>query len=212
MGISQIESGMCARSFVARVLVIVLPALAVAWAAPTHGANLPDTDTVMLVAKPEFQDPLYEETILIVRPVGPGMHIGIILNKPTEISLDDVLPDHGPSNTIRDPLYLGGPADVDTLFALVTSRSSPGRGSMPLSPELFLVVEEETVGHVIRSDSEHARFFAGVVVWQPGELDEELKRGAWYVLDPEPELVLPRTTDGLWQRLVDRAKLLEKEI
>ena len=140
------------------------------------------------------------------------MHLGVILNRPTNVSLGEVLPEREPSKPIHDPVYLGGPSEVNVLFALVTSHSSPGRGSVPLTPELFLVIEGDTVGHVLETNSEHARLFAGAVVWQPGELHEELKRGAWYVLDPDPELVLPRTAEGLWQRLVDRAKLVEREI
>jgi putative transcriptional regulator len=50
------------------------------------------------------------------------------------------------------------------------------------------------------------------VVWRPGELDEELKRGAWYVLDLEPGLVLRKKTAGLWQELVQRAEIRDKAI
>ena len=49
--------------------------------------------------------------------------------------------------------------------------------------------------------------FVGTVVWNPGELEEELKRGAWYVLEPDPEVVLRRKTEGLWEELVHRAQI-----
>jgi putative transcriptional regulator len=186
--------------------------LAIAWIAPGYGADLPETETVLLVAKPELQDPVYGETILIARPIGQGRHLGFILNKPTKISLAEALPGHGPSEAVRGPLYLGGPDGVDAVFALVESHESPGRGAMQLSPDLFLVIAADTVNRIIETESDRARFFAGAVVWQPGELDEELDRGVWYVLEPEPDLVLPQKTEGMWQRLLQRAELRDNAI
>ena len=91
-------------------------------------------------------------------------------------------------------------------------HDSPGNGSMQLAPDLYLAIAAQTVDHVIETASDHARFFAGAVVWRPGELDDELKRGAWYVLDLEPELVLRKKTAGLWKELVQRAEIRDKAI
>ncbi|MBI2960286.1 MAG: YqgE/AlgH family protein, partial [Betaproteobacteria bacterium] len=200
---------MFSRSRIASLMVSVLAATTIFGTAPAHGAALSDTDAVILVATPQFRDPIYGETILIASPIGEDRHVGFILNKPTRMTLAEAFPNHDPSKAVRDPLYLGGPAEVSAIFALVASNNSPGRGSLQLSPDLFLVVAADTVDRVIETEAAHARFFAGAVVWQPGELHEELKRGAWYVLDPEPEIVLPRKTEGMWQRLVHRAELRE---
>ena len=43
------------------------------------------------------------------------------------------------------------------------------------------------------------------IAWQPGELQSEIERGAWFVLSPEPSLVL-RQPQGLWEELVQRSK------
>jgi putative transcriptional regulator len=203
---------MSARSRACGVLALMSTVLAIAWIAPGYGADLPETGTVLLVAKPELQDPIYGETILVARPIGQGRHLGFILNKPTNISLAEALPRHGPSPAVRGPLYLGGPDGFDTVFALVASHESPGRGAMQLSPDLFLVIAADTVDHVIETEADRARFFAGAVVWQPGELDEELDRGVWYVLDPEPDLVLPQKTEGMWQQLLRRAELRDNAV
>jgi putative transcriptional regulator len=203
---------MCARNRICGILPLILPVLAMAWIAPGYSADLPEAGSILLVARPELRDPMYGETILIAWPIEQGRHLGFILNKPTKISLAEAFPDHGPSKAVHAPLYLGGPTKVNAVFALVASHDSPGDGSTQLSPDLFLVIEANTVDHVIEFDAERARFFAGEVVWQAGELEEELKRGAWYVLDPEPDLVLPRKTERMWQQLVHRAELRENGI
>lgn len=201
-----------------RVIALLIPTLLViafAWAGPTRGADSADAaapEAVVLVATPELQGPVYGETILIAKPIEGGRHVGFILNRPTTYTLSDAFPEHGPSKLVRDPLYLGGPESLNVVFALVQSHQSPGKDSMQLGSDLYLVVKAETVDRVIETAADHARFFFGAVLWQPGELDEELRRGAWYLLKPEPELVLPKKTEGLWQELVRRAQFRERAI
>jgi putative transcriptional regulator len=203
---------MSARSAISGVLVRLLPVLAIAWIAPGYCADLPDSGTVLLVARPELRDAIYGEAILIAWPIEQGRHRGFILNKPTKISLGEAFPDHAPSKAVRAPVYLGGPVRFDAVFALVATHDSPGQGSISLSPDLFLVSAADTVDHVIEFEAERARFFAGAIEWKAGELEEEVKHGAWYVLEPEPELVLPPKTDRMWQQLVYRAELRENGI
>lgn len=203
---------MSARSRICGVLALVFPLLAGAWIAPGYGADIADFGTVLLVARPELQHPMYGETIIIAWRAEQGRHLGFILNKPTKMSLAEAFPDHGPSKAVHAPLYLGGPAMVNAVFALVASHDSPGRGSMQLSPDLFLVSAADTVDHVIEFEAERARFFAGEVVWQSDQLEEEIKRGLWYVLDPEADLVLPQKTERMWQQLVHRAEMRENGI
>lgn len=198
-----------ARSSVAVFLVLALAVVNVVWTAPALGA---ESDTIVLVATPQLLDPFYGETILIAKPLRGGQHLGFILNRPTRLSLADLFPEHEPSRSVLDPVYLGGPSEPSMVFALVADHDSPGHGSMQLAPDLYLAVAAQTVDHVIETASDHARFFAGAVVWRPGELDAELKRGAWYVLDLEPELVLRKKTAGLWQELVQRAEIRDKAI
>ena len=45
-----------------------------------------------------------------------------------------------------------------------------------------------------------------MVLWQPGELSEEVKRGLWYVLDAAAEVCLRKSMDGLWEELIGRAE------
>jgi putative AlgH/UPF0301 family transcriptional regulator len=164
------------------------------------------TQTVLLVAKRQLQDRLYGSTILIARPLGGERHVGFIVNKPTTMTLGKLFPKHGPSQKIVDPVYLGGPTGPEVIFAMVKGRESPGGRSLQLAPGLYLAFDSAVVDHIIESQPQQARFFAGMVLWAPNELDQEIKRGLWYVLDPQPELLLRKTTDGLWEELVGRSE------
>ena len=161
---------------------------------------------VVLVAKRTLHDPFYKATVLLVRPMGGDQHVGVIINRPTKMTLGQLFPSHKPSQLVRDPVYLGGPSNASVIFALVRRPESPGGKSLRLLPDLYMAFETTTVDDIIENDAKHARFVAGLVAWQPGELREEIRRGAWHVLDADPGLVLKKP-DGLWEDLVRRAEL-----
>ena len=178
---------------------------ALASAAPAPAAE-PATEPVILVARPALRDRLYGATILIAKPVGSGQHMGFIVNRPTRMTLGKMFPDHGPSQKVTDPIYLGGPVNTGTLFALVQRHNSPGSSSVELMPDLHVVVEREQVDGIIEAGAEQARFFAGMVLWRPGELRAEIDRGFWYVHDADANVVLRKSTAGMWEELVKRSQ------
>jgi putative transcriptional regulator len=163
------------------------------------------SDTMILVAKRQLRDQLYGSTILIVKHLGEDRHVGFIINKPTQMTLGKLFPNHGPSQKITDPVYLGGPFNSQVIFALVQGPASPGGRSVRLGEDLYLAVDSQIVDRIIESQPQNARFFAGMVLWKPGELAEEVKRGLWYMHDARSEVVLKKA-DGLWEEMVGRSE------
>ena len=187
------------------LLATLLAALAFALLPLEARAGEPG-ETVVLVAKRNLQDKIYGSTILFAKPLGNDRHVGFILNKPSSMTLGKLFPEHEPSRKVLDPVYLGGPFGREVIFALVQSKQSPGGRSVQITPELYLAFDSPIVDRIIEKEPEQARFFAGLVVWQQGELRAEIKRGIWYVLDAETELLLKKQTDGLWEELVRRSE------
>jgi putative transcriptional regulator len=159
---------------------------------------------VVLVAKPQLGE-FYRGTVLFARPVGGGRHIGFIVNRPTPVTLATLFPGHTPSQKLTDPVFLGGPLHADAVFAVVRRTEAPGGRSIPLAKDMFLVMDSATVDRVIEQNRSDARFYVGLVLWQPGELESELQRGFWYVMDHDSGLIFRKTTDGLWEELVRRS-------
>jgi putative transcriptional regulator len=186
-----------------RLACLLLAVAAYAGTAPARAVE-PADEPVLLVAKPALRDRLYGATILIARPLSNGQHIGFIVNRPTPVKLGTLFPDHGPSQKVVEPIYLGGPVNVETVFALVQRKDNPDSRSMRLTPDLYLVVDRDLVDRVIESEADRARFYAGVVLWAPGELNAEIERGFWYVDDADVSLVLRKSTAGMWEELVKR--------
>ena len=179
-------------------------AAGLAFAAGVRAADV-NQQPVLLVAKPQLGE-FYRSTVLFARPMGNGGHLGFIVNRPTNVSMKQIFPEHEPSQKLTEPVFLGGPLHVDSVFAVVQRSDSPGGRTIPLADNLFLVTDGQTVDRVIEQNSDRTRFFVGMVVWRPGELEQELSSGFWYVLDHDAALVLRKTTDGLWEELVGRSR------
>ena len=174
--------------------------LLLAWLAVPASANELERP-LALVAAPELRDPVYGRTVLLVKPFGRDQHLGFIVNRPTDFTLGKIFPEHGPSQKVPDPVFLGGPFDTGVIFALVARPDSPGGNSIEIAPGLFAAHDADTVDRIIEANPDDARFVAGLVVWRPGELRREIEVGAWQVRDADPGLAL-RDPKGLWEELV----------
>jgi putative transcriptional regulator len=187
----------------------LVAAVLLGWSALAAAADL--SKPVILVAKPELRDELYGSSILVVTPLGDDQHVGFIVNRPTGVTLGRLFPEHAASQKVIDPVYLGGPYESQAIFALVQRSNSLGAKSFEVLPGLFAAFDAAVVDRIIESESEHARFVAGIVAWQSGELRSEVEHGAWYVLEPDAALAM-RKPDGLWEELVSRSQKMDKTI
>ena len=190
------------RSFAFLRTLLASFAVLFAWAGAAAGSD----EASLLVAQRKLVDPLYASSVLLVRPLPHGGHVGFIINKPTQMTLGKLFPTHEPSQKVADPVFLGGPVSPEVIFALVHGKESPGGRSIKILDDLYLAIDSDIVDRVIEKQPAQARFFAGMVLWRPGELHEEIKRGLWYLHDARADLVLRKPTESMWEELVGRSE------
>lgn len=167
--------------------------------------NIED-EAVVLVAVPEFQDPLWRRTVLLAAPMSFGGHVGLILNRPTRLSLSTVIPQHASSKKVVDPVYFGGPFSAATIVVVVPRGEAPGAGAVPLGEGLSLAYDAKLIHRIIDQTPNDARYFAGLVIWLPGELRTEIDGGLWTLHQADASIVLRRDTDRLWPELTNAAR------
>jgi putative transcriptional regulator len=188
---------------------VVTVAISSAVLAP-HARAADLSKPVTLVAKPGLQDALFGASVLVVTPDDADRHIGFIVNRPTGITFAGAFPEHGAAQKVTDPIYLGGPFASGLLFALVQQADSPGGQSLELMPGLFVAYEDAIIDAIV-DEPQGARFVAGLVAWEPGELREQIDQGAWYVLPADAAVAL-HEPEGLWQELVQRYEMAANAI
>lgn len=177
-----------------------LAAALLAFGAGLALAQAPD-QPVLLIAAPDLQG-LYSRTALLVVPAAGGQHIGFILNRATDVKMATLFPDHAASAKVADPVYFGGPERLESIFAIV--RRDPGVPCLHLFGDLFVTGNGAAVDQIIETTPNDARYFAGFVGWQPGELAKELEAGFWRITEPDPALIFRKDPDAIWEDLLHR--------
>jgi putative transcriptional regulator len=157
--------------------------------------------TVVLAAVPELRDPFWGRAVLLAAPMPFGGHVGLMLNRPTRFSLSAAFPQHAPSKVVRDPIYFGGPFSTGALVALLLRDEAPGAGAVRLGEQLYLAYDAKLIDRIIEQTPNDARYFAGLVIWHPGELRIEIDRGLWTSHPADEATLFREDTDGLWLEL-----------
>jgi putative transcriptional regulator len=176
------------------LLVLVVTAIA----AHAGGPGL------LLVAKPGLPDPNFARTVLVVAQDERGAALGVVLNRPADVSLAQLMDNDPRVARFTEPMYLGGPVERVGLFAVFRADRPPGP-ALQIADDLWLALGPETLEQLLADPPAQLRLYAGYAGWAPGQLAAEIDRGSWWVLDPDPDVVFRRDTRGLWDELAARA-------
>lgn len=174
-------------------------ALAVGLAGTTRAEDL--SEPVLLVASAALDGSPFEQTVVLAAPLPNGAHIGFIVNRPTTVKLGTLFPDDVAAQKVTEPVYLGGPAMVSGVFALTTTAPRGGGTVVPLMPGLVAVLDAATVDRILATRPNDARYYAGLVLWDADELEQQVGRNAWEVRPADADTVLRARTRGLWNAL-----------
>ncbi|CAN5456710.1 YqgE/AlgH family protein [soil metagenome] len=155
----------------------------------------------ILLAKPFWAEETYKRSVIMVISHNDEGSSGIILNKMSNLSVNDALPelDH------HAPLYYGGPINKKTISYIHSNPNVPD--AFYLGNDLFwggnydLLLELISAGNFNLTD---CRFFAGFVQWNPAELEREVKDHKWWVSELSKQDLFHQTAEDLWgDKLVD---------
>jgi len=190
------------------VVVVVVAALALVTA---RAADL--SQPVILVASQGLAGSPFEQAVVIATPLPNGGHIGFIVNRPTTVDLEAFLPDDAKPRGVKEPVYYGGPELTRGLFALMRNAPDVPVSAIPLLPGVVAIVDPSTVDHLIETMPNAARYFVGMMVWDAGELAQQVTDGVWDVHPADADSVLPADAPRLWSSLtgpmatIDRSSL-----
>ena len=162
-----------------------------------------DTEALLLVARPQLGSPLFAESVVLVTRHGRSRPMGVILNKPTSVTL-------GESENAAPPrkIFRGGPVSPQVVV-YVFREEVPIQGRsdlLRLGGGVFMGMGEAAMIDLLRRKPEASlKVFAGLASWAHGQLENEISRGDWLVLPFDAEAVMRIDTGQMWQELIARA-------
>lgn len=165
----------------------------------------------LLVATPLLVDPHFRRTVVLIVEDEPGEGtLGLVLNRPTEVAVGDVLQAWTDFVTGPSVVFEGGPVAPNSPLALaVVPRGAEPVGWRALDGSAVMsrvgLVDLDAPPELLAGGITSLRVFAGYAGWGPGQLQAEIEEGAWYVLPGDPGDPFAAEPGGLWQAVLRRA-------
>ena len=156
----------------------------------------------LLVAAPDLLDPNFRRSVLLVGEHGEEGAMGVILNRPSPISVADAVPPLAELVDDADLVHVGGPVQPQAIVVLGDFDDPSEAGVLVLGSIGFLPGEIETaedVGSLTR-----ARVFVGYAGWGPGQLESEIAEASWILGQALPEDVFTTEPETLWSTVLQR--------
>lgn len=166
-------------------------------------------DGSLLAAWPDLPDSNFAKSVVwMVRHDEDGA-LGFVVNRPLDVTVDDLLPDHPILSTLKTPVHLGGPVDHSQMQFLHSWPDSIPGGTQ-VSPGLYLGGELEALAaELARQEALHpghverVRLVIGYAGWGAGQLESELAEHAWVPVPYHLDLVLNASGDEAWRQAVE---------
>ena len=135
----------------------------------------------VLISSPFMEDSLFGRSIILITDCTENKGaIGLVLNKPTEININDVSDDF----PIKDiPLYAGGPVQSDRLFIL-HKYGNIVDGSVHIVNDIYWGGDKQQIEEYIKQgviDPANIKFFLGYSGWAANQLYDELETESWII-------------------------------
>jgi putative transcriptional regulator len=158
----------------------------------------------LLVATPHLSDPHFDRTVVLLLGHGPDGAYGVVLNRPTEVAVDAVLPGWEGLVTGPKTLFEGGPVTPEAAVCLGYARRDAAPDGFTAIDGRIGVLDLSREPLAVADDIEHVRVFAGYAGWGAGQLESELEAGAWFVFHSLPSDPFANRPEDLWPLVLKR--------
>jgi putative transcriptional regulator len=166
----------------------------------------------LLVATPLLTDPNFARSVVLVLDHDEDGTLGVVVNRPTQVDVTAVLPPWSELTSTPQVVFQGGPVALDSALGLAAVNASDGGAESddeePLGwrrvHERIGLVDLDAPPEILAAELSAMRIFAGYAGWGPGQLEDEIAEGAWYVVEAEPADAFSASPDDLWQRVLRR--------
>ena len=155
----------------------------------------------LLIAGANLLDPNFRRTVVLVGEHNDEGALGVVLNRPSDLTVMEVVPLLAPFAGPDERLFIGGPVQPTSAVLLAEFDDSEHAGLMVFGQVGFLMgdVDEDAATWVRR-----ARVFAGYAGWGPGQLEAEVAMESWILEPARPEDVFAPQPEKLWTDVLRR--------
>lgn len=171
-----------------------------------HPSDVKPEKGDLLIAEPLLQEKVFKRSvIMLLEEDSQKGHVGLVLNKPTSITLKDLFPEWEAGEFVK--VYCGGPVESDRLF-MMHSLGDIFEGAMEIAPDLYVGAKVEDMLAFVNENPDiegKMRFFLGYSGWIAGQLSSEIKHHTWALNHhSDTRMLLRGKGNTYWRREVER--------
>jgi putative transcriptional regulator len=164
----------------------------------------------LLLANIDLLEPTFRRSVIYVVEHNDGGTLGVVLNRPSETAVYNVLPQWADLVAKPRTMFVGGPVKRDAALCLGILRvgvDPDGMTGLRHVAGRIVMVDLDADPELIATSVEGLRIFAGYSGWTIGQLEGEIERDDWIVLSALPSDVLVQPRVDLWSRVLRRQPL-----
>lgn len=176
--------------------LFAIPAVAPPDAAPGVGS--------LMVARRGLPDPNFDHTVVLLLAHGEEEgSVGVVINRRSERRVGEVTPETSPLADRDDVLYLGGPVDLSSMIVLLRQEGEGPADSSEILHGVHLLSGRAALEQLAaeRVPTSRVRFYAGYAGWAPGQLEAEMARGDWHLVEGTASWIFTRHPETTWEEL-----------
>lgn len=158
----------------------------------------------LLIAMPALGDPNFSHTVTLVCEHTELGALGIVLNRPLNMRLGDVLeqlslPIADP-RLAEQPVLCGGPVQTDRGFVLHRPTERTWDSTLDVSDRLQVTTSRDVLESMARGEGpQQAAMALGYAGWEAGQLEDELRQNSWLTAPCDDSIIFDVPYEQRWQ-------------
>jgi putative transcriptional regulator len=157
----------------------------------------------LLLAGPVLKDPNFDRSVVLITEHTEEGAMGLVLNRPSETTVAEAVPDLVWVAGEDAMVYVGGPVAPNGVIVLA-EWSDPAQAVVLVEDDLGFVPGDPEDEDALAAAIVRARVYAGHAGWGPEQLEEELAEEAWIVEAPLREELFTDDAEALWPAVLRR--------
>jgi putative transcriptional regulator len=158
----------------------------------------------VLIATPAIGDRNFEQSVIYMLHHDPAGALGIIINRPSELPVEELLPRWSELATTPRLIFNGGPVEQNGFIAVGRAVGPQPDDVVPVPGTDLVTVDLEGDPALAGSHVDRLRLFRGYAGWGAHHLDTELSAGAWFSVTSTPEDMWTADPSGLYEQVLLR--------
>ena len=161
-----------------------------------------------LIAMPGLADPNFSHTVTYLCEHDEQGAMGLVINRPTEMRLGDVLAHIGieaRDEAVRaQPVFLGGPVQTERGFVLHEPLGE-WEATLKVTDRIGVTASQDVLAAIARGQGPERYLIAlGYAGWGAGQLEEEMLANAWLSGPADPEILFETPVEERWEAAARR--------